>query len=63
MLENPDMEQGYYSSTASSIYEIGRDSIRSMNWICYYDRSYYENLNYYNLRASICKDNIDKQNY
>ena len=26
-----------------------------MNWICYYDRSYYENINYYDLMASICK--------
>ena len=26
-----------------------------MKWICYYDRSYYENISYYDLMASICK--------
>ena len=26
-----------------------------MKWICYYDRSYYENINYYDLMGSICK--------
>ena len=26
-----------------------------MKWICYYDRSYYENINYYDLMDSICK--------
>ena len=26
-----------------------------MKWICYYDRSYYENINYYDLLGSICK--------
>ena len=26
-----------------------------MKWICYYDRSYYENINYYDLMGSIGK--------
>ena len=39
--------------------KIGHDSIRLMKWICYYDRSYYENINYYDLMGSICKCNID----
>ena len=26
-----------------------------MKWICYYDRSYYENINYFDLMGSICK--------
>ena len=26
-----------------------------MKFICYYDRSYYENINYYDLMGSICK--------
>ena len=30
-----------------------------MKWICYYDRSYYENINYYDLMASICRYIID----
>ena len=55
MLENPNFEQNKYSITSTGIYRIGHDTIRLMRWICYYDRSYYENINYYNLMASICK--------
>ena len=40
MTENPDFEQDYWSRTATGIYQIGYDSIRLMNWICYYDRSF-----------------------
>ena len=54
MLENSDFEQNYWSRTAKGIYKIGHDSIRLMKWICYYDRSYYENINYYDLMGSIC---------
>ena len=54
MLENPDCEQNYWSRTAEGIYKIGHDSIRLMKRICYYDRSYYENINYYDLMGSIC---------
>ena len=54
MLKNSDFEQNYWSQTAKGIYKIGHDSIRLMKWICYYDRSYYENINYYDLMASIC---------
>ena len=46
MLENPDFEQDYYSRRVPGIYKIGHDRIRIMKWICYYDRSYYENINY-----------------
>ena len=53
LLKNPDFEQDYWPRTAESIYKIGQDSIRLMKWICYYDRSYYENINYYDLMASI----------
>ena len=53
MLLNPDSEQNYWSRTAEGIYKIGHDCIRLMKWICYYDRSYYENINYYDLMASI----------
>ena len=54
MLENPDFEQNYWSRTSTGIYKIGHDSIRLMKWICYYDRSYYENIKYYDLMGSLC---------
>ena len=53
MLKSPDFEQKKYSLTSSGIYKIGYDSIRLMKWICYYDRSFYENINYFDLMASI----------
>ena len=55
MLENSDFEQNYWSRTAIGIYKIGHDSIRLIKWICFYDRSYYENINYYDLMGSVCK--------
>ena len=55
ILENPNFEKNKYSLTSSGIYRIGHDSIRLMKWICYYDRSYYENISYYDLMGSICK--------
>ena len=54
MLLNPNFEQNCWSKTAIGIYKIGHDSIRLMKWICYYDRSYYENINYYDLMGSFC---------
>ena len=53
MLENSDFEQTYWSRTSQGVYKIGHDCIRLMKWICYYDRSYYENINYYDLMASV----------
>ena len=63
MIKNPDFEQTYWSRTATGIYKIGHDSIRLMKWICYYDRSYYENISYYDLMASIltCLNEISKR--
>ena len=55
MIKNLNFEQNYWSRTAKGIYKIGHDSIRLVKWICYYDRSYYENINYYDLMGSICK--------
>ena len=46
MLENSDFEQNKYSITSTGIYKIGYDCIRLIKWICFYDRSYYENINY-----------------
>ena len=54
MLDNSDFEQNYWSKTATGVYKIGHDSIRLKKWICYYDRFYYENINYYNLLGSLC---------
>ena len=55
MLENSDFEQNYWSRTAKGTYKIGHDNIRLMKCICYYDRPYYENINYYDMMGSICK--------
>ena len=46
MLNNPDFEQDFWSKTAEGIYKIGHDSIRLRKWLIYYDRSYYDNMNY-----------------
>ena len=59
LLLNPSFEENFWSKTANGIYKIGHDSIRLMKWICYYDRSYYENINYYDLMASICRYHIN----
>ena len=55
MLKNPNFEQNKYSQTSTVICKIGHDSIRLKKWICYYDRSYYENVNYIDLMASVLK--------
>ena len=55
MLENLDFEHNHLSRTAEGIYKIGHDSIRLMKWICYYDGSCYENINYYDLMGSVLK--------
>ena len=54
MIKNPDFEQNYWSRTSTGIYKIGYDGIRLIKWICYYDRSYYGNINYYDLMGSLC---------
>ena len=59
MLKNQDFEQDHWSRTATGIYKIGHDSIRIIKWICYYDRSYYEKINYYDLMGSVC-NNLDE---
>ena len=51
---NPDFEKSYWPKTAIGTYKIGHDCVRLMRWICYYDRSYYENINYYDMMGSIC---------
>ena len=53
--ENPEFDQDYFSRTSTGVYNIGHASIRLTKWLAYYDRSYYENINYYDLMGSILK--------
>ena len=53
MSENPDFAQDNWLMTAKGIYKIGHDSIRLVNWLIYYDRSYYDNMNYFDLMSSV----------
>ena len=46
-------EQNYYSRTAKGFYENGHDSIRLMKWICYADRSFSENINCFDMMATV----------
>ena len=55
MLLNPNFEQNHYSITSTGIYKIAHDSIRLVKWICYYDRSFCENIKYYILMGCICR--------
>ena len=55
MLENPDFEQDSWSRTAEGIYKIRHDSIKLMKWLIYNDRSYFDNMNYFDLMGSILK--------
>ena len=55
MLEFPDFEQNYWSRTAEDSYKIVHDSIRIMKWLIYYDRSYHDNMNYFDLMGSKLK--------
>ena len=47
MLKEPNFEQNKYSIISRGIYKFAHDSIGILKWICYYDRSYYENIYYY----------------
>ena len=55
MLENPGLEQNKHSPTSTGNYKNAHDSIRLLKWICYYDRSFYENINFYDVMCSIAK--------
>ena len=55
MLKHPNFEQNFWSRTAEGIYKIGHDSIRLMKWICYYDRSFYEKIIFYDMMGSVLK--------
>ena len=55
MSENPDFEQDHWSRSAEGIYRNGHDSITTMKWLNFYDRSLYDNMNYFDLMGSLCK--------
>ena len=55
MIKNSDFEQDYWSRTAHGVYKIGHDIIRLKERICNYDRSFFGNINYYDLMGSVCK--------
>ena len=63
ILENPNFEQKYWSRTAEGNCKIGHDSFRLMKWICYYDRLYYEKINYYDMMGSIFKHLYEISNW
>ena len=63
MKESPDFEQDYWSRTAIGIDKNGYDSIKLMKWLIFYDRSYHDNLNYFDLMESICKHNCMNKLY
>ena len=43
MLKNQNFEQKFWSRTAEGVYKIGHDKIILMKWLCYFDRSLFEN--------------------
>ena len=55
MLEKPDFEQVYWLRTSQDVYKVGHDCIRLMKWLAYYDRSSYENIEYFDFMGSILK--------
>ena len=55
VLEFPDFEQNHYSIISTCNFRIGHDYIRLMNWFIYRDRSYYDNMKYFDLMGSLCK--------
>ena len=58
-IKNSDFEQNYWSRAATGIYKIGHDRIRLTKRACYYDRLFYENVNYFDLMGTVCKYNMD----
>ena len=55
MNKNPDFEQNHYSRTSVGIYKIGYESLRLVKWLIYFDRCFYENINYFDLTGSRVK--------
>ena len=59
MKEYPNFEQDNWSRRAIGIYETGHHCVRLMKWLIYYDRSYYDKSNYFDMMGSICRYIID----
>ena len=55
MLLNHIFEQKKKFNNFNWLFKIAHNSFRIMKWICYCDRSYYENIKYYDLMVGICK--------
>ena len=53
MSKNFDSAQNYYSTAVTSKQKIGHDSIRKMKCLACFNKSYYENINYFDLMGSI----------
>ena len=49
---NRDFEENSYSETAEGTFKYDQFSIPIMKWLCYADRHYYENVNYFVLTAT-----------
>ena len=49
LIKNHNFELNKYSLTSTGFYKIAHDSLQLMKWLCYYDRSYYETIDYYDL--------------
>ena len=55
MNKKTDFKRNCHSRTAEGIDKIGHDISRIMKWLTHYDRSYYINDNYYDLRGFVLK--------
>ena len=52
MKKIPDFEEYYFSETAEGIIKYDQYSLRILKWLCYADRPFYENVNYFALMAT-----------
>ena len=52
MKKIPGFEDYFFSETAEGIIKYDQYFIRILKWLCYADRPFYENLNYFVLMAT-----------
>ena len=52
MKKNPDFEDYYFSKTAEGLFRYDQYSIRIIKRLCYADRTFFENVNYFVLMAT-----------
>ena len=48
MNEYPNFEQNFFQEQLKVYYKIGHDSFKLLTWLAYYDRSFSENIYYFN---------------